>query len=259
MKNNNINNDKVKEAWDNWSDNYYTDTISDVELIKKMPHKVFPTKVWEWLNSYYPSFKGLKICVPSSGDNSAVFAFYLLGADVTSCDISNRQIENAKRIADSNGWDIDFRVLDSMDLFGIESEAYDLVYTSNGVHVWISDLQVMYGGFNRILKTGGRYVFFETHPFNRPFDDSSNELKIIKPYWRIRTDGDIPNYHWRVQDFINSLIASEFNINGINEMFAEKDNISASWWKISEWDQKADFSINPYAALPAWIAFSTIK
>jgi len=32
--------------------------------------------------------KGKKICVPSSGDNHVVFAFALLGAKVTSCDIA---------------------------------------------------------------------------------------------------------------------------------------------------------------------------
>lgn len=262
MENNKINNTLIRDDWDNYSDEYYakeyknTDTL---DIIKKTPHKVFPSKVWERIQYFYPDLKGLNICVPSSGDNLVVFAFHLLGANVTSCDISSNQIKNAQKIAENNNWNIEFKVLDSMDLSSIANESYDLVYTSNGAHVWISDLSLMYNGFNRILKNGGRYIFFETHPFIRPFDDSTNELKIIKSYDKIGPFGDIPNYLWRVQDFTNSLIQSGLTINAMDELFAEKDIIGASWWESSEWDEKSDININPYAALPQWISFYTAK
>jgi len=45
-----------------------------------------------------------------------------------------------------------FQIADSMALVGIKDAAFDLVYTSNGVHVWISDLCAMYGTFRRVLK-----------------------------------------------------------------------------------------------------------
>lgn len=254
-------NNNIKNAWNDWSDNYYKEN-DDQDIIKSIietPHKVFPTKVWEYLSFYYPKFEGVKVCVPSSGDNKAVFAFHLLGADVTSCDISHNQINNAKLIAKNNNWNINFKVLDSMDLSSIESELYDLVYTSNGVHVWISDLNKMYSSFNRILKNNGRYIFFETHPFIRPFDDNTNELKIVKRYDKIETGDEIPNYHWRVQDFVNSLIKNGFTIDSISEIYAEKDIIGATWWNDYEWNEKADMSINPYSALPQWISFCSYK
>jgi glutamyl-tRNA reductase len=47
----------------------------------------------------FDSFDGLHVLVPSSGDNGAVFAFHMLGASVTSADISERQLENAKKLA----------------------------------------------------------------------------------------------------------------------------------------------------------------
>ncbi len=258
MKNNIINNEQIKNAWNNWSDDYYKET-NDIDIIKHTPHKVFPTRVWERICQHYQSLKGLKICIPSSGDNKATFAFHLLGADVTSCDISCNQIKNAIKIAENNNWNINFKVLDSMDLSSLENENFDLIYTSNGVHVWISDLPIMYSCFNRILKKGGRYIFFETHPFIHPFDDSNNELRIIQPYDTIKKLGDIPNYLWRIQDFANSLIQSRFTISSMDELFAEKDILSATWWDNSEWDEKCDININPYAALPQWISFCTIK
>ena len=250
------NKEKVTEQWNVWSDKYFADQYENtatLSIIKNTPVKAFPVKVWEKINRLYPCLNGLKICVPSSGDNLAVFAFHLLGAKVTSCDISSEQIKNARRIADEQGWTIDFHICDSMELDEIKENEYDMVYTSNGVHTWISDFSVMYRNFNRILKKGGHYIFFETHPFIRPFDDAENILKIKKPY------SDTSNNDWRVQDYVNSLIESELSILCMEELSAEKDIIGAEWWNPVGWDEKANWHINPYAALPQWISFCTIK
>jgi ubiquinone/menaquinone biosynthesis C-methylase UbiE len=56
---------------------------------------------------------------------------------VTSTDIAENQLKNASKIANANGWEIDFRQADSMTLDGIPDSEFDLAYTSNGVHVWI--------------------------------------------------------------------------------------------------------------------------
>lgn len=53
-------------------------------------------------------FSGKKILLPSSGDNHAAFAFALMGAKVTSADISERQLENAGIISDKWGLDIEY-------------------------------------------------------------------------------------------------------------------------------------------------------
>ena len=256
-----IDNKVIQNAWNEWSDNYFnkSDRKTEIEFIKSSPNKVFPTKVWARMTAIYPSFKGVKVLVPSSGDNKAVYAFHVLGAKVTSCDISEKQIENAKMIADEQNWNINFQVIDSMDLSRIEDRSYDLVYTSNGVHVWISDLTMMYSGFYRILRNNGHYIFFDTHPFIRPFNDNTNELKIERPYGRILKEDSIPNYYWRVQDIVNFLIESGFSISSMDELFAEKDILGAKWWDISEWDEKADININPYAALPQWISLCLTK
>lgn len=97
-------NNEIKNKWDEISNEYFAreyNRIDTINLIKSNPTRVFPPKVWENICMYYPSLRGLKICVPSSGDNKAVFSFHLLGAEVTSCDISSEQIKNAKNIADS--------------------------------------------------------------------------------------------------------------------------------------------------------------
>src|SRR5690606_36066970 len=113
--------------------------------IIQQPESAFHKTTFAMIRKAFPSLEGKRICVPSSGDNHAVFAFHLMGAKVTSCDISQRQLDNSAAIAREHGWDIEFICDNTMELGKVRNGEYDFVYTSNGVHVWISDLAAMYG------------------------------------------------------------------------------------------------------------------
>ena len=177
--------DTIKDYWNNeaiedkTSSHYSPNSpgrLEDTKLIIKNPEWAFPKTVYSVIKKYMGDLQGKKICVPSSGDNKATFGFHLLGAKVTSCDIAKNQLINAKELADRFNWDIEFVCQDSMKLEDIKNGEYDLVYTSNGVHVWIDDMPGMYKNFYRVLKPGGYNIFFETHPMSRPFDNSTYEI-----------------------------------------------------------------------------------
>lgn len=263
--------EKVRRKWDEYSDSWYLRYRSE-EAINKIidePSSAFHHTVWEKIMSLFPSLKGKRICVPSSGDNHAVFAFAILGAKVTSCDISKRQLENAEKIAKKHGWDIEFICDDTMHLSKLQSDSFDFVYTSNGVHVWISDLQAMYKSIYRILKKNGSSLMYEIHPFCRPFDDSEMILKIRKPYdWTgpfKDNEEDVANYGWRIQDICNAIFGSGLTIKHMEEMYAEY----GTYWFVQrddefyipkeEKDKYADWKVNPYAALPQWIMLHSVK
>lgn len=259
---------KVIEYWNNSSDKWYKNADYYVEKIIENPAIAFPPAVYSFIKKCFPNLKDVNVCVPSSGDNTAVFAFHLLGARVCSIDISENQIKNAKRIADERNWDINFVCDNSMTLSKIDSDTFDLVYTSNGVHVWIPDLTTMYSSFNRILKNKGTYIFFETHPMIRPFDDSGTEIKIVKHY---KETGPFPEsggieYAWRIQDFINSLICSDFEIKEMSEFHSSStDFIKYDYMYNSEEDREKDngrlyhWRQNPWAALPQCLGLWTRK
>jgi SAM-dependent methyltransferase len=257
---------KIRNAWNEWSDDYYFEnvTASVLDWLKANPLWAFPGPVREMLTDAFPSFKDLKVLVPSSGDNCAAFAFHLLGARVTSGDISERQLANAKRIAEKNGWEIEFICADSMTLNGLRDDAFDLVYTSNGVHVWIDDLPALYGSIRRVLKPGGRYVMFDVQPFNRPFGDTTDDIQIIKPYEDTAVQCEPENYHWRVMDFINTMLSQRLKIERVEEFHTEAGSLLSLWWyktpAEAEADgyKKLDWKRNPLAALPQWIAFSIL-
>jgi SAM-dependent methyltransferase len=259
----------IKNEWNNRSDGYFQETTDDYDRIIANPERAFPVAVYPLIKKYIGDLHGKKICVPSSGDNIAAFGFHLLGAKVTSCDIAENQIKNAKTIADKHHWDIDFICQDSMKLDRIKSGEYDLVYTSNGVHVWIDDMPGMYKNFYRVLKDGGYNIFFETHPMSRPFDNTTYEVKIKKLYEDIfpQHEDDL-TYDWRTQDFVNAVAAAGFTIKEMQEFHSVREDLEAHNYLVvnrsivnkHNWPGDTfDWKVNPWAALPQCLCLCSQK
>ena len=95
----------IQQAWDDGSDAYFDRVHKNGEVahLKDDPWWAFPTPVRAMLRAGCGALEGARVLVPSSGDNGAAFAFHLLGASVTSTDISPRQLHNARAIADAQG------------------------------------------------------------------------------------------------------------------------------------------------------------
>ncbi len=253
----------VKEHWNQTSDSaWYRSlrTAEQIDALLRSPEKAFHPGVSALLEKYLPCVKGKSILLPSSGDNHAAFAFALLGAQVTSADISEKQLENAQKIADRLGLSIRFVCEDTMHLSQLDSDAFDLVYTSNGTHSWIDRLDTMYQSIHRVLKSGGCSIMYDVHPFQRPFSGEAwQEPKIVKPYAQT-----LPDCHWRMQDLLNAHTGAGLIIQEVSELPA----VDASFWfpydqliqqtpetlqNIGNWQH------NPLAALPAWLAIAATK
>lgn len=259
----------VKNAWNEWSETWYQKYRTDEAISKiiECPESAFHPTTYTMINKALPKIHGKRVCVPSSGDNHAVFAFHLMGAKVTSIDISERQLENSSEIASKHGWDIEFICDDTMKLSKIKNDEFDFVYTSNGVHVWIDDLNSMYKNIQRILKGNGTYIMFDIHPFMRPFDISiTKQINVVKPYDLTGPFGDVSTYKWRIQDIMNAIISSGLTVRSIEEMYAE----DGSFWidestdegeKLSqqEIDRLGDWQMNPMAAIPQWLSIYAIN
>lgn len=254
---------QIKDRWNITSDSeWYTSLRSDekIEALVKNPSSAFHPEVYALIQKYFPDLKGKKVLLPSSGDNHAAFAFALLGAQVTSADISERQLENAAIIAGKLKLSIDFICDDTMQLSNIPDARYDLVYTSNGTHTWIPYIDTMYHNISRVLKTGGYSMMYDIHPFNRPFTGEPWQTPTVhKSYHDV-----FPDCHWRVQDLVNATVSAGL---AIKEM-AELPAVNASFWfSYDELTQQTpetleyinDWGHNPMAALPAWLTIVAQK
>ena len=255
--------DLVKAYWNQTSDSdWYRSlrTEEKINALRENPALAFHPAVFALIRKYIPDFNDLHVLLPSSGDNHAAFALAMLGAHVTSADISERQLENAAEVAKNLHLDIEFVCDDTMHLSCIPAEAYDLVYTSNGTLCWIDDLDSMNRGISHVLKKGGYSVLYDMHPFNRPFSGEAWKAPhIVKTYQDV-----FPDLHWRVQDILNAQIRAGLTLCELAELPA----VDASFWfTYDELREKSreelegiqDWKKNPMAALPAWLAVVSRK
>ena len=255
--------EKIRDHWNEISDSEWYRSLRAEECIRHLqedPASAFHPDVFDLIHKFIPDLAGRHILLPSSGDNHAAFAFAMLGAHVTSSDISERQLERAADIAGNLGLQIEFVCDDTMELAHIPDRAYDLVYTSNGTLTWIDRIDRMYQNIGRVLKKGGYSVMYDMHPFNRPFSGEPWKVPcIVKSYQDV-----FPDLHWRVQDLVNSQIRAGLRICELAELSAQD---ASFWYTFAELQGKNkdeleglnDWTKNPMAALPAWIAMVSKK
>lgn len=255
--------DLIRDYWNETSDSEWYKSLRTDEKIKHIvedPSSAFHPEVYKLIRKYLPSLEGTHILLPSSGDNHAAFALALMGANVTSADISSRQLENASAVADKLGLKIEFVCSDTMKLDNIDPCRYDMVYTSNGTLSWISSLESMYGNICRVLKPGGYSVMYDIHPFIRPFScEPWKAPSVVKSYHSV-----LPDMHWRVGDILNAQIGAGLTFCETAELPA----VDASfWYSFSELQGKSaeeleginDWTKNPMAALPSWLTLVSRK
>ncbi len=182
---------------------------------------------------YLDDISGKKTCVLGSGDNLIVFALAGMGADVTSVDISQTQLDIAAERAGELRLDIAFVRSDVTELEPLSDETFDLVYTGGHVAVWVSDLKTYYSEACRILKRGGVFMVNEYHPFRRLWAELPDRLEIEFEYFDKgphvydrsedvpgAQEGSLPSYefHWTVRDYVTAMIDAGCELIALDEM-----------------------------------------
>ena len=209
------------------------------------------------------TLSGKDVCVVGSGDNSAAFAFSGMGANVTSVDISERRLVVASKRARHLGLSITFVQADAADMSLIGDAEFDLVFSSNGFFVWIANLQTVFGEIYRILRPGGHYVFYDIHPFLRPWKDQTVPIEVAKPYWEtgpIKDEEDTFEFHWTLADILNPLPVLGFTLRRMLESPADDSRFWQDYSYLPGTDDSLlDWNENPRATLPVWLTLAVKK
>ena len=232
----------------------------------QQPELAFDGEALAMIGQFVGSLQGKRVCVVASGDNYAVFALASMGAYVTSTDISAQQLEVARQRADLLGLEIEFVHADATTLEGIGECEYDLVCSSNGFFVWIAEPALVFQQVYRVLRPGAFYIFYDIHPFLRPWKDQVTPLELEKPYaatgpFEFEGYGQINyQFHWRVSDLINPLLEAGL----ILRQTAESPAKDARFWEGISYmagvdKHLLDWRNNPRSGLPAWLTVAAQK
>jgi SAM-dependent methyltransferase len=118
-----------------------------------------------------------------------------LGARVTGVDFSPRAIALARALATELGIEARFIESDVYRLPDVLHEAFDLVYTSNGVLGWLPEIRPWAEVVARFVRPGGRFYLLEVHPVLMALADDDvgpGELRLAYPYWEHAKPIEVP-------------------------------------------------------------------
>ena len=96
-----------------------------------------------------------------------------LGVVATGVDISDEAVNFARRLSDESGIEAQFERADVYDWLAeaaSHTKQFDIVFSSYGALVWLSDLHEWATGIAKVIRPSGRLVLVEFHPFAMVFD-----------------------------------------------------------------------------------------
>ncbi len=158
-----------------------------------------------------------------------------LGAEVTGVDLSPVSVRKARELAALTGLRGRFIESSIYDLPEVLDEKFDIVYTSIGVLCWLSDLSEWARIVRRFLKPDGIFYIMESHPFLNVFDDETDGLSVMYPYFHSDDPrawpGDYPDYSdgdylvrngswewtWSIADIVCAVADAGLKLNFFHE------------------------------------------
>ena len=184
---------------------------------------------------YFDSFEGIKVANICGSCGKKAIPLALLGADVTIFDISEDNKKYAMEVAAAANTEITFEVGDVLELnLDRYSEYFDVVFMEGGILHYFHDIDEFMKVMNAILKTGGKIICSDFHPFTKIFDS----LKLEQPtgsyfstdifegemaharFYDEEIRKSIPKCSYRkytISEIINSMLRNGFSLKQFDE------------------------------------------
>ncbi len=217
-----------KELWNAWTDIHEKSELYDVDGFKRGRCTLQRTELEELGDVSNKSLLHLQCHF-----GLETLSWARRGAKVTGVDISDKSISLARSISAEIGIPAEFVCCNVYDLPEHLAGQFDIVYTSQGVLVWLPDLTKWAETIAHFLKPGGTFYIFEFHPFADTFA-IADEPTIHYPYFHSDEPiieettgsygGEEPGvtrttHEWThsMGDIINSLLAAGLRIEYLHE------------------------------------------
>ena len=122
-----------------------------------------------------------------------------LAAKVTGVDISDTAIDSARILAQESGIPADFYRADVYEWMAdaaAESIQFDVVFSSYGALIWLSEIDLWARNIASILRPGGRLVVLDFHPFAMIFEE---DWSVKYSYF---AEGEVLSWEEGVGDYV---------------------------------------------------------
>jgi len=160
-----------------------------------------------------------------------------LGANAVGVDFSDVALEKARDLARRTGLEdrVAFHEADVTKAGVVAGGDYDVVFTSFGTIVWLSDLDGWAATIAANLKRGGFFYFLDSHPLGMVFDGDEVEPRVKYPYfhstepdispagetdyadWTYRVQAEGHEFAWALQDIFGALERAGLTVRELRE------------------------------------------
>lgn len=217
-----------KKAWDAYQEDYIKLHSPDFDVWIKGNVGL---DCYEPMIQLLGNVKGLKLLdTCCSSDAWQAYSWHNLGAKVTACDITPKAIEIVRRNVEIIGFDIECVVADMQKLEPIGDGQFDIVFAS--YLIYVQDVFEACRTWNRVLKKGGRLLWWAEHPLIHCITKDDTGVYITRNYnhpgavYHESWDGTCEESYsglpwvenvWRVSDLVNAVCDAGFCIKKVHE------------------------------------------
>lgn len=242
---------EVKKWWENNSKNYQDECKIPIDI------HYGPGSPNEAHYKLLGNLKGKKIFEIGCGGGQCGISMARQGAEVTAIDISENQLEFAKKLARKNNVKIIFFQGSFQNLSQIKSNSQDIVFSAYALQ-YSPNLRKVFLEAYRVLKSSGIFVFSLDHPFFNTID--SETLKLKRSYFKtgkyIEGTGKVKfiGYAHTIGEYYDLLMKAGFSIEKIIEPDSRKKYLYDPWYGL--WNFYTSKIMN---MVPPTVIFKTRK
>ncbi|WP_242826817.1 class I SAM-dependent methyltransferase [Butyrivibrio sp. NC3005] len=184
---------------------------------------------------YFDSYEGVRVANICGSCGKKAIPLALLGAEVTVFDISEDNKRYALEVPNAANVHVGYEVCDILEI-NLEkySGYFDVVFIEGGILHYFHDIDEFMKMMNSVLKTGGKIICSDFHPFTK-ISDSLNLQQPTMSYFSTdifegemaharfydeETRKNIPKCSYRkytISEILNSMIRNGFEIRQFDE------------------------------------------
>ncbi len=183
---------------------------------------------------------GKRVIDLGCGGGQASIALALAGAKCVGVDISDEQIEYARRLAAELSVTVEFHCSDMTSFLSRQSQAsYEITLSALGVP-YVKDQAGLFREIRRTLISGGLFLFVTIHPLNEITATEDGKTVVRRSYfdsgqvswtWKdhnSEVQAPMETYHRTIGETVDDLREAGFSVERILEPEAIADNVVLS-------------------------------